>query len=323
MAQEQSPQPISADWGPGVSANGVAEVYTLDGPNMTLAHTQGGLVSTWDLLIPGSYAEFGEHTDLLFYDRSAGTGTFLTTDMDGSLQLLKWHKGWRKSWTQIVSGSFLPQPTGNESLLFYDRAAGHGEFYVVDGKGGISLVAKHTNWRKSWDQIVPGPFLKGQTFSSLIFYDRAAGQGELYRQDGQGNISLAKKYSGWSKSWNNILTYRDFGNDINILLFYDRAAGLGEFYAVDPNNGDLLPRAKHTNWSKRWDVIIPCRLSQNIMNGLLFYERAAGLGEFYQVDNNGNLTLVAKHTNWRHTWHAIAAGTFVGVGEPSLLFYQR
>lgn len=320
---EQSLQSISADMGPGITANGVAEVYTLDGQNMTLAHTQGGLVSTWDLLIPGAYAEFTEHTDLLFYDRTAGTGTFLTTGMDGSLQLLNWHKGWRTSWTRIVSGYFLPQSTGDDSLLFYDQAAGLGEFYGMDGKGNISQVSRHTNWRKSWAQILSGGFLKNQSFDSLVFYDRTAGQGELYQQDGKGNISLVTKYSGMRKSWDIILTYRDYDKDKNILVFYDRAAGHGEFYAVDPNNGSLNALAKYTDWRKSWDVIIQCRLSQDVMNGLLFYDRAAGQGEFYQVDNAGNLTLVAKHTHWRHTWSAIAAGTFVGIGEPSLLFYQR
>ncbi len=315
---------ITADRTRGLALNGEIEIYTLSPQGMTIAQKQGGLPSTWDLLVPGSYAEFGEHTDLLFYDRTSGTGTFLTTDMAGALQLLQWHKGWRTSWYQILSGHFLEnQPGGNNSLLFYDRTAGHGEFYRVDGKGGISLAAKHTNWHKTWSLIVPGYFLKsagGFGYNSLLFYDRAAGHGEFFATDGKGGISLVAKHTDWRKSWNIIL--KRGASSPNSLLFYDRAAGHGEFYAVD-GNGNLSLTAKHTDWSKSWDVILQCWISQDIHDGLLFYDRTAGIGEFYAVDGNGNLSLVARHTDWRHTWYAIASGGFVGVGEPSLLFYQR
>lgn len=172
MSLEQLPQPTAADRARGLTTLGEIEIYTLSGANLTLAQRQGGLPSTWELLIPGSYAAFGEHTDLLFYDRTMGTGTFLTTQQDGSLQLLKWHSGWRTSWSQIVPGTFLEgQSGGNDSLLFYDRSAGHGEFYKVDGQGGISLVASHTNWRKTWHAIASGTFV-GLGEPSLLFYQQ-------------------------------------------------------------------------------------------------------------------------------------------------------
>jgi hypothetical protein len=38
-------------------------------------------------------------------------------------------------------------------LLFYDPAAGVGEFYRTDGRGNISSIQNHTNWRKTWSII--------------------------------------------------------------------------------------------------------------------------------------------------------------------------
>src|SRR5579859_190137 len=51
---------------------------------------------------------------------------------------------------------------------------------------------------------------------------------------------------------------------------------------------------------------------------LLFYNRAEGKGEFYNVqDAQGNLQLLGSHTGWRTTWTHI-----VDCSNPSLLFYD-
>ncbi len=102
MSLAQTLESTITDRPRGLATLGEIEIYTLSGQTLTLAQKQGGLPSTWNLLIPGSYAEFGEHTDLLFYDRKAGTGTFLTTDMSGALQLLKWNKGWPQAQSRVL-----------------------------------------------------------------------------------------------------------------------------------------------------------------------------------------------------------------------------
>lgn len=51
---------------------------------------------------------------------------------------------------------------------------------------------------------------------------------------------------------------------------------------------------------------------------LLFYNRAEGKGEFYNVqDAQGNLQLLGSHTGWRTSWTHI-----VDCSNPSLLFYD-
>ena len=81
----EAPQPSSVDMKPeaGVAASGEMEIYTLSGGNLVLASRQQGVRSTWDLIVPGSYVKFGEHTDLLFYDRKAGLGAFYGTGSSG------------------------------------------------------------------------------------------------------------------------------------------------------------------------------------------------------------------------------------------------
>jgi hypothetical protein len=60
----------------------------------------------------------------------------------------------------------------------------------------MNLLRRH-NWRKSWDQIIPGKF-SGGNYTDLLFYDRKAGQGEIYSSDGSGNITLLQRHN-WRK----------------------------------------------------------------------------------------------------------------------------
>ena len=63
--------------------------------------------------------------------------------------------------------------------MFYDPAAGVGEFYSTDGQGGISLLRTTDNWRHTWSEISPADFTDGAG-QDLIFYDPGAGTGEIY-----------------------------------------------------------------------------------------------------------------------------------------------
>jgi hypothetical protein len=58
-------------------------------------------------------------------------------------------------WTHIIPGDF--GGSGFTDLLFYDAAAGNGQFYATE-QGSIKLLKEHTNLRKTWTQIVLGLF---------------------------------------------------------------------------------------------------------------------------------------------------------------------
>ena len=70
---------------------------------------------------------------------------------------------------------------------------------------------------------MPGNF-GGNSFVDLLFYDPSLGEGEIYTSDGKGNLSLLKKYSGWRKTWQLIVTGNFGGNSFADLLFYDPTA---------------------------------------------------------------------------------------------------
>src|SRR5215203_4797228 len=108
--------------------DGTSEFYsTLGDGNIALLGTNSGWDRTWDQIVPG-YFGGSRFAGLLFYDRDAGLGEFYSTDGQGNLTLLGSHTGWRTSWHSIVpvelSYAYMPL-----LLLFYDRGAGHGEFY--------------------------------------------------------------------------------------------------------------------------------------------------------------------------------------------------
>ena len=93
----------------------------------------------------------------------------------------------------------------------------------------MRLLQSHANWRGSWDLIVPGQF-GGDGHTDLLFYDRAARQGEFHKTDGRGGITQMRLYDGWRDTWNVILSGNFADGSGADLLFYDRAAGWGEFY---------------------------------------------------------------------------------------------
>src|ERR1700730_6498889 len=119
----------------------------------------------------------------------------------GNIILLKSDTGWRNSWSIIAPGNF--SGSSFNDLLFYDPAAGVGEFYTTEG-GNIHLLKSTAGWRGSWSLILPCN-LTGGNYSDLLFYDPSAGVGEMYATDGQGNLSLIMSTTGWRSSWSMII----------------------------------------------------------------------------------------------------------------------
>ncbi len=187
-------------------SQGTVEIYTTDGQgNIALLKAYSGTWGkNWDLVVPGTFSG-GAYTDLLFYDRTAGTGAFYRLGNQGNLTLFREYTGgWRKTWDIIVAGQFGDWP--NSGLLFYDRRNKTGEFYATDGQGTLSLLKKNAGtWRATWDLIVPLA-LSNDYACSLLFYDAESGTGEFYGVDNQGNIKLLRGFEKqWRTSWRQIV----------------------------------------------------------------------------------------------------------------------
>jgi hypothetical protein len=111
---------------------------------------------------------------------------------------------------------------------------------------------------------------------------------------------------------------------IGELLFYERPHGYGELYSVDANAGISL-QTTHPNWRDSWAAIVPGRYAAKPPGGrrdVLFYDRSAGVGEFYETGNLGDMEQFSVHDNWRGSWSIIVPGSFAAPGSMDLLFYD-
>ena len=298
---------------------------------MSLMKNRNG-ISTTILLVtacvgvlpPNAFGVVPPPDGLLFYDRDPRTvqGEFYTTDGKGGISLLRQQVGWRTSWTHIIPGKFGGTGVSTD-LLFYDAAAGLGQFYAINGPGRISLLKQHTDWPTSWKQIVPGRFRNlppsHTPVTDLLFYDAAAGTLEFYAINGPGSISLLKRHTGWGSGWTQIIPGKfGGGTGFTDLLFYDAASGKGEFYTTG-GHGELFPLNSSPDWRTSWTQIIPGQFKipphspappPAPVTDLLFYDAAAGTGEFYTINGPGRISLLKQHSNWRRTWARIIPGLF-------------
>ena len=215
----------------------------------------------------------------------------------------------------------------------YADNSGEGEFYDLDGSGGMTLLRRYRNWRKTWDLIIPGNFkvlrneFSNGPFTDLLFYDRETGTAEIYATDGSAGLTFVKRYTNWRKSWTRIIPGDFSAGELYYtdLLFYDRTAGEGVFYSTD-GAGGLGFLKKYDNWRKTWAEIVPGNFGGTDHSDLLFYD-SNGTGEFYTTDGSGNLARLRFYNNWRKTWSGIIPGNYGRVGSTDrytdLLFYDK
>jgi len=74
----------------------------------------------WNQIVTGPFGPSG--AQLPFYDATTGVGEFHGLDAKGNLRLIKQNAGWRKSWTQIVSGKLRATLHG---VLWHGRERKH------------------------------------------------------------------------------------------------------------------------------------------------------------------------------------------------------
>ncbi len=196
---------------------------------------------------------------LLFYDRNAGRGEFYAVDNLGYITWLNGYDDWGKNWALIVPVDFSPGPSQTQtSLLFYNRAAGQGQFYSTNNDGGISPLKGYTDWSTGWDKILPLNF-RGSGTTSLLLYDSAGGSVALYSTDGQGNISLLRNFQNQARSWEQIvsgdLTAASGSGELD-LLYYDRAAGQGSLSSAT-SDGNIVPVQGYAGLRTSWAQIVP------------------------------------------------------------------
>ena len=95
----------------------------------------------------------------------------------------------------ILQASSISVSLGNGKVINYFPSNGTG---TLARQESGEIIQRYSGLHKSWDQIV------AIRTDMLLFYDRKAGIGEIYRIEPQGNLTFLYRYDGWRKTWINI-----------------------------------------------------------------------------------------------------------------------
>ena len=93
-------------------------------------------------------------------------------------------------------------------------------------------------------QVIRQALIPYLPIDGLVFYEPRTRTGAFYSTDGQGGISLLRRYTSWRKGWSLIVPGNFGGNGYTDLLFYEPSTGTGAFYSTD-GQGGIPARAAH------------------------------------------------------------------------------
>ncbi len=308
-------------------------------PNFGLLNSDASWRTTWATIVSGRFMD-SPFSSLLFVEDSTAYAELYDTDGQGALRTPLRGQfnplGGRTTWTHIVPGYF--GPSGYTGLLLYDQAAGFGQFYDSDGKGGFVFQSEYSGWRTTWSQIVSGRFVLRSPYSAVFFYSASENYGEVWATDGKGLTEQSPHQTFpnfWKSTFTHVLAgefhwtpgYIDQVPTLTDLFFYDAVTGRGEMYRSDfssrdrgPQIGSIVPRACATSESLPRGIasVAAGSFGGTGYTDLAFYDGDAGAVIFYSfIDVDGSDTsanLVLRETCSglpRAPAGMIVSGTFV------------
>ncbi len=177
---------------------------------------------------------------------------------------------------------------------------------VSGGRGPVIAMARA--YRCTVESPAPA-----RAVGESLFYDRDAGEADVYSRNAFGGLRLLHRYDDWGTRWDMAVTgsFAPGG-----LLRYDRSSGVAEFDSVNAAGGIRVLR-RYGNWRTSWDLAVTGGFAPG---GLLLYDRSAGVAAFYSVDSQGGASLLRQHDGWQKTWDLVATGSFAKGG---LFLYDR
>ena len=132
---------------------------------------------------------------------------------------------------------------GVTQIFLYDRFLGDVKFLATDGSGGISQLATHDGWKKSWDIITPGNF--GPSASAgLLLYRRDAGEAKFLATTAGGDTILLKQHTDWNTVWDIVVPGNFGGGSHTDFLLYERDTGLAKFHTTNGSGKSVAETAR-------------------------------------------------------------------------------
>ena len=271
------------------------------------------------------------------FAQAPGTGVFFTLTADGDIRTQRMHSDLNTSWSLIVPGNFTGTPFTD--FFCYDRnggrnGRGYGAFFSNDGNGNLTLLREYDNMDPTWTIILAGNF-NGRGYDDLFFYSphlgpNGRGLGQIYTNDGTGEITHLKSMRNLNPEWTVILP-GNFNNDpYTDFFFYDPyggrgGTGLAQFYTND-GAGNLNRLANHNGLPNDWTMILPGQFDGDAFTDIFVYgpnpdREGRFRGEFFSSQGNGEMNSLAVMENLNPAWDIIAPGNFNGDQYTDLLFY--
>lgn len=147
--------------------------------------------TSWDLIVAGRFIGNGEGPGtegVVLYDRAAGEADVVGFGSDGVVNLDHTNSGFRRTWTNMVAGSFLGDH--RDEILLYDQNAGDADVVAFDTSGGESLDHTNHGFRTSWSQMASGDFIGSSGKDQVLLYDGNAGEVDVVAFDSKGGVLL-------------------------------------------------------------------------------------------------------------------------------------
>jgi len=265
--------------------SGYGEFWNTTGAGaITLLNKYTNLQNSWSIIVPAVFGSAG-FTGMLFYDSQAGFVAVCENGGNGLLTQI-WGLATRTTWSQIAAVDLPNAP--QVAWVLYDRSAGHLEVWANDG----TMLQTFDGLRTSWTHMIGADFAGG---AQLFFYEGSSGHGEIYTLAADGTPQLSGSSDELPAA--TAIIPGNYGWYGASLLFYDQTSGNATFVDYNPPQTGDGPLGfvtdgteSYDDWSTDWSLIVPGKFwvpdpeDLNFQNGftdLLFYNRAAGLGEFY------------------------------------------
>jgi hypothetical protein len=285
----------------------------------SVLNTNPNQSTRWDLMAVG---EFGRttHSDVVRYDRTAGTISISTSDAAGRLSSLRTTSGILPNYTSLVAGDF--GSTATDDLFAYDPVRGEATFWSTDGQGTLTPIRTATGFFKTWRMFLPANF-NGDGWTDLLAYDPSRGVGRFYTTNGAGVLTNIRDYTTWAKDWSIIVPGQFTGSALTDLLFYNAQTGLLRVHRVDAA-GAMTLVYENRAFPKNVQYIVPGEFGGAAagFTDIYTYDPTSGVGVFYASSGTGSLTEIRRHTT-RLTWSNVLAGNFNGAGTTDIAFYER
>jgi hypothetical protein len=152
--------------------------------------------------------------------------------------------------------------------------------------------------------------------NTIWVYNQANGTAEAIAFDPMQGITIAQQqHQGWRSTWRHVVQLP------GAILLYDPNAGEGYLFRV---HGTALGAQiqNYRGWRSTWDKIIAFDPGMGDNVTVLFYDRNAGQGAFYNINvTNGSMNLLQLHNGWRKTWEEIIPLRFGN--QLGVLFYEK